>query len=241
MCNLNLFECTQSWRRCWWLSGVSISYAGVLNSIGLGPFHQIFRGLGGKKRKKGECASKYKRTELHLSFSCVWSRGRGAGLNTEFLLSRFLCVSGRGGRSMNQTCHETFHVHPHTPPTPPLFFLLIYSDELINPSLSCHKVPLSVWTYGTKASDAKRWNRGISLQLNCACLFLLTLHQPRLPCLCLPVCLVLRCDVSVVFSQTQPVTLWAAGCRCRRRRRLHTDGISLPHPPSYIKFATGPL
>lgn len=58
------------------------------------------------------------------------------------------------------------------------FFFLIYSDELINPSLSCHKVPLSVWTYGTKASDAKRWNRAISLQLNCACLFLLTLHQP---------------------------------------------------------------
>lgn len=23
--------------------------------------------------------------------------------------------------------------------------------------------------------------------------------------------------------------------------RLHADGISLPHPPSYIKFATGPL
>lgn len=60
----------------------------------------------------------------------------------------------------------------------------------------------------------------------------------RLPRLCLPVRLALRCDVSVVFSQTQPVTLWAAGsCHCR----LHTDGISLPHPPSYIKFATGPL
>lgn len=77
----------------------------------------------------------------------------------------------RGGRNRNQTCHETFHIPPS------FFFLLIYSDELINPSLSCHKVPLSVWTYGTKANDAKRWNRAISLQLNCACLFLLTLHQ----------------------------------------------------------------
>lgn len=36
------------------------------------------------------------------------------------------------------------------------FFVLIYSDELINPSLSCHKMPLSEWTYSTKASDAKR-------------------------------------------------------------------------------------
>ena len=50
-------------------------------------------------------------------------------------------------------------------------FLLIYSDELIKPSLSCHKRPLSAWTHCTKASDAKRWNRGISLQLNWACLF----------------------------------------------------------------------
>lgn len=133
MCNLNLFECTQSWRRCWWLSGVSISYAGVLNSIGLGPFHQIFRGLRGRGwGGKGECASKYKWTELHLSFSCVWSRGRGAGLNTEFLLSRFLCVSGRGGRSMNQTCHETFHVHP---PALLFFFFFFFLFTQMNSSI----------------------------------------------------------------------------------------------------------
>lgn len=174
MCNLNLFECTQSWLRRWWLSGVSISYAGVLNSFGLGLFHQIFIDLGGEIRKKGECASKYKWAELNLSFS--WSHleplmGRRSEY-WEFLCpGSFVCRVEQGVAGIRRvTKLFTF---------PLLFFFLpIYSDELINPSLSCHKVPLSVWTYGTKASDAKRWNRAISLQLNCACLFLLTLHQP---------------------------------------------------------------
>lgn len=40
--------------------------------------------------------------------------------------------------------------------------------------------------------------------------FLLTLHQLCLPPLCLPLSLAFRCDVSVVFSQTQAVTLWTA-------------------------------
>lgn len=35
-------------------------------------------------------------------------------------------------------------------------FWLIYSDELIKPLLSCHTRLVSEWTYGTKASDAKR-------------------------------------------------------------------------------------
>lgn len=174
MCNLNLFECTQSWLRCWWLSGVSISYAGVLNSFGLGLFHQIFIDLRWEIRKKGECASQHKWTELNISFSCVRSRWWSAGLNTEsfFCPGSFVCRVEEGVTGIRRvTKLFTFTLFF-------FFFFLIYSDELINPSLSCHKVPLSVWTYGTKASDAKRWNRAISLQLNCACLFLLTLHQP---------------------------------------------------------------
>lgn len=114
------------------------------------------------------------------------------------------------------------------------FFLLIYLDELLKLLLSCHKRLLSEWTYRTKASDAKRWNRGISLHLNWACLYSSLFISPACLASACQCVWLFRCYVNVLFSQTQAVTLWASLC-------LHTDGISVLHPPSYIKFATGPL
>lgn len=120
-------------------------------------------------------------------------------LLTCIFLSSFVQVSllffGCTACWMNETCHETPFSSPHSP------LWVIYSDELIKPLLSCHKGLLSERTYGTKASDAKRWNRGISLHLNWASLpRLFTLHQRCLPRLSLPVFLAFICDVSVVFS-----------------------------------------
>lgn len=151
----------------------------------------------------------------------------------EFLLSRFLCVSGRGGRNRNQTCHETFHIHP------PFFFFFLFTQMNSSiPRFHAIKCPCLCGRMVQK-QVMQKGEIGLYLSSSIAPAFFSSLFiSLRLPRLCLPVCLALRCDVSVVFSQTQPVTLWAAGC-CHRR--LHADAISLPHPPSYIKFATGPL
>lgn len=103
----------------------------------------------------------------------------------------------------NETCHETFF--------PPFFFFLIYSDELIKPLLSCHKrLWMDIWY---KSKWCKKVKSGYSSPAQLSLPFLLTLHQPRLPRLCLPVCLAFRCDVSRVFSQTPAVTLWTAAAR----------------------------
>lgn len=88
-------------------------------------------------------------------------------------------------------------------------FLLIYLDELIKLVLSCNKRLLSEWTYSMKASDAKRWNRGTCEPAFLSSLFISLVF---LASVCQYVWL-FRCDVSVVFSQTQAVTLWtAAAC-----------------------------
>lgn len=233
MSNLNLFECTQSWLRCRWLLGVSISYAGVLNSFGFGLFYQILIDLWGEIKKKAECSSKYKWTELNLSFLWVWSRCWGAGLNTEsfFCPGSFVCrVEGGVTGIRRVTKLFTF---------PLLFFFFLFTQ--MNSSIPCFHAIKCPCLCGRMVQKQVMQKGEIGLYLSSSiepAFFSSLFISLCLPRLCLPVCLALRCDVSVVFSQTQPVTLWAAGC-CHRR--LHTDGISLPHPPSYIKFATGPL
>lgn len=164
-------------------------------------------------------ASKQDWTELLLT--CVLT-----GLHRQFFSLKLLL-----SRSVHEGCRRIL-AQCETFPQPLCFLgLVAWMNSSI---LRFHAVkgPLSEWTYSTKASDAKRWNRGTSPRLDCCLPFLLTLHQccpPRLASVCLRVCL-FRCDVSVVFSQTQAATL------CSR-----ADGIPLPHPPSYIKFAAGPL
>lgn len=227
MCSLNSFECIQSRLLCWWLTGVSISYAGVLYGFALDSFHQLFM------RLKENPASKLKWTELHLSFSCFGSAWHVLFWMLIILWSIFLYrVSEESDMSWKIFFYSPFFCIFFCIFF--IFFLLIYLDELLKLLLSCHKRLLSEWTYRTKASDAKRWNRGISLHLNWACLYSSLFISPACLASACQCVWLFRCYVNVLFSQTQAVTLWASLC-------LHTDGISVLHPPSYIKFATGPL
>lgn len=149
----------------------------------------------------------------------------------KFLLSRLLCVSVEEAVTGIRRVTKLFTFLL-------LFFFLFTQMNSSIPRFHAIKCPCLCGRMVQK-QVMQKGEIGLYLSSSIAAAFFSSLFiSLRLPRLCLPVCLALRCDVSVVFSQTQPVTLWAAGC-CHRR--LHTDGISLPHPPSYIKFATGPL